>query len=168
MSNTNQSSPSKEPNQASQCDPQTTFHETYIREVRIQYHPTDRAIFAIHSPQDARDFISSVLPDNSREHCVALYLNAAHEVICYSLISTGTADAATVSPRDVFQRALAAGAVALLLSHNHPTGHVSPSAEDRRVTARLKEAGELIGIKLLDHVIVSDSAFYSFKDNEEL
>ncbi|MES2462098.1 MAG: JAB domain-containing protein [Armatimonadota bacterium] len=98
----------------------------------------------------------------------ALYLNASHEVICYSLISTGTADAALILPREVFQRALAAGAVALLFSHNHPSGHVIPSPEDRRATTRLKEVGELLGIKLLDHVIVSDQDFYSFKDSGEL
>lgn len=141
------------------------FEETYIREIRIQYHQTDKAIFAIRLPQDAHDFLLSVLPDNSREHSVALYLNAAHEVICYSLISTGSAEFAPVSPRDIFQRALAAGAVALLFCHNHPSGHVKPSAEDRRVTARLKEAGELLGIKLLDHVIVAGDALYSFQEN---
>ncbi len=89
-------------------------------------------------------------------------------MICYSLISTGTADAALILPREVFQRALAAGAVALLFSHNHPSGHVIPSPEDRRATTRLKEVGELLGIKLLDHVIVSDQDFYSFKDSGEL
>lgn len=148
-----------------------TFQETHIREVRIQYHRTDKNIFTLRSPQNVRDFIVSVLPDNSREHSVALYLNAAHEVICYSLISTGTADAAMVLPREVFQRALATGAVTLIFGHNHPTGHVSPSEHDRRVTACIKEAGELLGIKLLDHVIVSDEsnqAFYSFQENGNL
>ena len=141
------------------------FEEVYIREVRIHYHSTGKPLLALRSPQDSQAFIRSVLPDNSREHCIALYLNAANEVICYSLISTGTADAATVSPRDIFQRALAAGAVALIFSHNHPSGHVAPSAEDIRMTKRIKEAGELLCIQLLDHLIVSDTTCYSFQDN---
>ena len=99
---------------------------------------------------------------------MALYLSAAHEVICYSLISTGTANAAMISPRELFQRAIACGAVALVFAHNHPSGHVEPSAEDRRVTTQIKDAGELLGIKLLDHVIVSDTGFYSFQDKGEL
>ena len=144
------------------------FQEIYIREVRIQYHCTGKTLFAMRSPQAARDFILSVLPDNSREHCIALYLNASHEVMCYSLISTGTADAAAVSPREIFQRALSAGAVSLVFGHNHPSGHVTPSAEDFRVTTRIKEAGELLGVKLLDHLIVSDDAFYSFQDEAKL
>ena len=144
------------------------FQEIYIRDIRIQYHCTGKKLFALGSPQAAKDFILSILPDNSREHCVALYLNKAHEVICYSLIATGTADAAAISPREVFQRALAAGAVALIFSHNHPSGHVTPSAEDHRMTKTLKEAGELLGIKLLDHVIVSDDAFYSFQEKGDI
>jgi DNA repair protein RadC len=141
------------------------YQETYIREIRIQYHCTGKPLFTLKSPQAAHDFIRSVLPDNSREHCIALYLNAAHEVICYSQIATGTADAATVSPREIFQRALVAGAVALLFAHNHPSGQVNPSAEDIRLTKRIREAGELLGVKLLDHLIVSDDACYSFEDN---
>jgi len=137
----------------------------YIREVRIQYHCTGKPLLAVSSPKAAKEFIVSILPDNSREHCIGLYLNAANEVICYSLISTGTANGATVSPRDIFQRALAAGAVSLIFSHNHPSGHAAPSEEDIRVTRRIKEAGELLGIRLLDHLIVSDTDCYSFQDN---
>jgi len=144
------------------------YQETFIREIRIQYHNTGTPLFGIHSPKAAQDFVRSVLPDNSREHCIALYLNAAHEVICYSHIATGTADGATVSPREIFQRALAAGAVALIFAHNHPSGQVKPSGEDIRITKRIQEAGALLGIKLLDHVIVSDDACYSFQDDGQL
>ena len=83
-------------------DQAARFEETYIREVRIQYHKTDKPIFAIRSPQNVRDFVLSVLPDNSREHCVALFLDGAHTVSCYSLVSTGTANAAMISPREHF------------------------------------------------------------------
>ena len=144
------------------------MEDTFIREVRIQYHRTDKPLFSMRSPQAVKDFIVSVLPDNSREHCIALYLNTAHEVVCYSLIATGTADAATVSPREIFQRALAAGAVALIFAHNHPSGQVKPSTEDIRITELIQEAGKLLGVKLLDHLIVSDDTFYSFQDNGRL
>lgn len=150
------------------CQTDTFFQETYIREVRVSYYATDKAVFAITGPESVKDFVVSILPDNSREHCAALYLNGANEVICYSLISTGTANAATVSPREVFQRALQVGAVSLVFSHNHPSGRVSPSAEDRRVTKRLQECGVLLDIRLLDHVIVSDTSYYSFQESGEL
>ena len=150
------------------CQADAFFQETYIREVRVSYYVTDKAVFAITGPESVKDFVVSILPDNSREHCAALYLDGASEVICYSLISTGTANAATVSPREVFQRALQVGAVALVFSHNHPSGRVAPSAEDRRVTKRLQECGVLLDIKLLDHVIVSDTGYYSFQESGDL
>jgi len=144
---------------------ETNFQETYIREVRVQYYATDKAVFAITCPESVKDFVLGIFPDNSREHCAALYLNGANEVICYSLISTGTATTTPASPREVFQRALQVGAVALVFSHNHPSGRVVPSAEDRRVTKRFQECGELLDIKLLDHVIVSDTDCYSFRED---
>ncbi|RYZ83043.1 MAG: hypothetical protein EOP06_20655 [Proteobacteria bacterium] len=150
------------------CQQKVSYEDIYIREVRIQYYPTDKPVFAITGPKSVKDFVLSVLPDNSREHTVALYLNGAHEVICYSLISTGTANAAMVSPREIFQRALSVGAVSLVLSHNHPSGQVTPSQEDCQVTTKIKEAGQLLNIKLLDHVIISDSDCYSFQDKGEL
>jgi len=115
-------------------------------------------LFTIKGPNDVADFVRSVLTDNSREHCVALYLDGAHQVVSYSIISIGTANMSVVHPREVFQRAILAGAISIIIAHNHPSGVLTPSDEDHKVTQRLKDAGEILGIKLLDHLIVSDVA----------
>ena len=140
------------------------IQETFIREVKINYRKTKKKLIRMTEPKVVVDFIKGVLPDNSREHGIALYLNGAHEVICYSLISTGTANMALLAPREVYQRAVSVGAIATVIAHNHPSGNAEPSEEDRRTTTKIRDAGDLIGIRLLDHIIVSDSDFYSFKD----
>jgi hypothetical protein len=111
-------------------------------------------LFTIKGPNDVADFVRSVLTDNSREHCVALYLDGAHQVVSYSIISIGTANMSVVHPREVFQRAILAGAISIIIAHNHPSGVLTPSDEDHKVTQRLKDAGEILGIKLLDHLIL--------------
>ena len=134
------------------------YTDTFIREVRATYQPTATPLFAIKGPDDVADFVRSILTDNSREHFVALYLDGANQVVSYSIISIGTANASMVHPREVFQRAILAGAVSIIIAHNHPSGILAPSEEDHKVTQRLKEAGEILGIKLLDHLIVTDVA----------
>ena len=136
------------------------YADTFIREVRANYQQTSM-LFTIKGPNDVADFVRSVLSDNSREHCVALYLDGAHQVVSYSIISIGTANMAVVHPREVYQRAILAGAICIIIAHNHPSGVLTPSEEDHKVTQRLKDAGEILGIKLLDHVIVADFAHLS-------
>lgn len=137
----------------------TTHH---IREVVAQYRGPRRASRIIREPDDAAEFVRGVLPDNAREHFIALYLDGSHQVIAFTVISTGTANSCPVHPREIFQNAVLAGAVAVIVSHNHPSGHVIPSLQDKLVTEQLKNAGSVLGIKVLDHVIVSDDAFHSF------
>ena len=108
-------------------------------------------------PDDVAAFIRSVLTDNSREHFVALYLDAAHCVVSYSLIAIGTADRCVVQPREIFQRAILSGAVAIIVAHNHPSGDPTPSAEDVYVTRQLVEAGKLLSIDVLDHLVIGHS-----------
>ncbi|MFN9292342.1 MAG: JAB domain-containing protein, partial [Planctomyces sp.] len=81
-------------------------------------------------PEQAAAFIRSILSDNSREHFVALYLDGAHRIACYSIVSIGTANSCPVHPRKVLQRAILCGAVSLLVAHNHPSGVLTPSRED--------------------------------------
>lgn len=135
-----------------------------IREVRVSYLATEQKRFAISQPGQVADFVRGVLHDNAREHVVALYLDGGHQVSAYALISIGLANFAHVHPREIYQRALAVGAVALVLAHNHPSGQLEPSREDLELTRQLKEAGQLLGIALLDHVIVTDAGHASFKE----
>lgn len=141
----------------------------FVREVRINYHgPKRKVLKGITQPEDAAEFFRKLLPDNSREHFIGLYLNGAHEIIAYNIIATGIANSCPVHAREVYQAAILSGAVSVLVAHNHPSGKCIPSAEDRIVTKKLKEAGELLNIKLLDHVIVTDSSHYSIMSDERL
>jgi DNA repair protein RadC len=137
---------------------------SYIREVTVNYRGPRRERLTIREAKTAADFIRKILPDNSREHFAALYLDAAHQVIGFAVISTGIANATLVHPREVFQRAVLLGAVALIVAHNHPSGDEHPSDEDGRVTKALKAAGEVLGIKLLDHIVMTEATYWSFTD----
>ena len=138
----------------------------YIREVTVNYRSTEQELVRASDSEQVTGFIRSILPDNSREHLVALYLDAANQIISYSLISTGTANSAQVHPREVYQRAVVVGSCALIVAHNHPSGSLLPSTEDRAITERLKESGELLGIKLLDSLILSRKGTYSITDEK--
>ena len=92
--------------------------------------------------------------DMDREHFVAFYLNARSRIIARDIISVGTLSASLVHPREVFKGAILSNAAAVIVAHNHPSGDITPSPEDREATRRLARAGELLGIPLLDSIIV--------------
>ncbi|MFA6004537.1 MAG: DNA repair protein RadC [Elusimicrobiota bacterium] len=100
-----------------------------------------------------------------KEHLLAFYLNARSQLLHQETVSIGTLSASLVHPREVFSPALACCAAAVVAVHNHPSGDCSPSADDRDTTRRLARAGELLGMPLLDHVIVSGRAFFSFREH---
>ena len=137
-----------------------------IREARVNYVPSCLEMTRIKGPPDAAEFVRNVLTDNSREHFVALYLNSVHEIIAYSIVSIGTANSALASPREVFQRAVMTGAISIIVAHNHPSGDTVPSSEDRAVTRRLRDAGKILAIPILDHIIVTAKSFLSLKEDE--
>lgn len=150
-----------EQSQESEGPEGTTTVTTFVREVTAVYRGARRAVEKMSGPDTFAAFFRKVLPDNSREHFMALYLDGAHKVIAYSIVSTGSANACHVHPREIFQRAYLTGAVSIVVGHNHPSGQLDPSQEDRKLTGRLAEVAEILGIRLLDHVIVTDSAFYA-------
>lgn len=137
----------------------------YVREVTARYVGPRRKSPTIKEAAGAAQFISSILKDEAREHFVALYLNGAHTIVSYSIVSTGTANSTQAHPREIFQGAVLVGACALLVGHNHPSGQLFPSEEDKTITRRIKEASQLLGIPLLDHVIVGGEGFYSFGEH---
>lgn len=97
-----------------------------------------------------------------REAFCALLVNARTRPIGFHIISIGTLDTATVHPREVMRMAVIIGAAAMVLAHNHPSGDPSPSDTDRKVTKRMGEVGELLGIQILDHVVIGAERHYSF------
>lgn len=106
------------------------------------------------NPADTRAFFQAKLGGLDREVFAAAYLDARHRLIEYVELFHGTIDGAEVHPREVVRQALRCNAAAVLVAHNHPSGAAEPSAADRAVTARLKQALALVDLRLLDHIVV--------------
>lgn len=118
----------------------------------------------ITGPGDAAEIFERQLNDRSREHFVAILLDTKHRLIKLEEISVGSLNGSVVHPRECFKPAVQASAAAVIFAHNHPSGDVQPSKEDKEITSRLHDAGEIMGIKMLDHLILGDGAFYSMKE----
>ena len=118
----------------------------------------------VSSPADVDGLLRGRIANLDRENFVAVLLNTKNEVIEFPTISVGTLSASLVHPREVFKPAIRASAASVVLAHNHPSGRVEPSREDREVTRRLSEAAEIIGIEVLDHVILGDG-YFSMKEH---
>jgi len=115
-------------------------------------------------PEQAAAAFCSLVGNPDREYFVALLVDGKNRITALHLVSQGSLNQSIVHPRETFKSALLANAAAVILCHNHPSGDLAPSREDREITRRLKEAGELLGVRVLDHVIVdTDSGqCYSF------
>lgn len=99
----------------------------------------------------------SFLTNETKEYFFTLHLDGKNRIVCIDQVSVGSLNQSIVHPREVFKTALLSSAAAIILIHNHPSGDPAPSREDREITRRLKEAGELLGIRILDHMIVGDT-----------
>lgn len=142
----------------------------YIKEVQPKYMGPRIKAPRQSSPEQVVSFLQKLLTNENKEHFIALYLDGSNQVISYSVVTIGIANQSLVHPREVFQGAILTGACSLIVAHNHPSGNLKPSREDDSVTTRLKEAGVLLGIKLLDHIIFTSSstAFYSYNEKGKL
>lgn len=116
---------------------------------------------SIRAPRAAREALMSYLGRKDREYFAVLHLDGAHQLISTEIVSVGTLTASLVHPREVFKGALLANAACIICAHNHPSGRVQPSHEDHSVMNRLKQAGELLGVPLLDFLIVSSESYWS-------
>jgi len=108
------------------------------------------------------------LRQNKKEHFVALYLNARNQLVHKETISMGTLNANLVHPREVFEPALKYSAASIMIAHNHPSGDSKPSEDDLEITKKLTEAGKMMGVEVLDHIIVTKNNYFSFKDEKLL
>jgi len=104
--------------------------------------------------------------DKTREHLMAIYLNARNEMIFKKPMFIGTLNANLVHPREIFQEALKQNAASVILVHNHPSGDAEPSEDDLTITKRIIEAGKTMGIDVLDHVIITKNKVFSFKEKK--
>ena len=97
------------------------------------------------------------LQRETKEYFIALHLDGKNRVICLDMVSVGSLNQSIVHPRDTLKNSLLSSAAAIILVHNHPTGDPAPSSEDIAITKRLSEAADIIGIKILDHIIIGDT-----------
>ena len=116
------------------------------------------------SPNDAYEMIKEQLEGLDREQFIIACLNTKNEPTNITVVSVGSLNKAIVHPREVFKTAILSNAESIVAFHNHPSGETTPSQQDIQLTNRLYEAGELLGIKLLDHLIIGDGTFTSLKE----
>ncbi len=127
----------------------------------------DKPAVLVLSPREVWEQLKDVR-DNKKEHFVVFFLNTQNRQIHRETVSVGTLNASLAHPREIFEPAIRHAAAHVIVAHNHPSGSLEPSDEDLQVTRRLAEAGRLLGIELLDHVIVTDSGYHSFKEHNLL
>jgi DNA repair protein RadC len=118
----------------------------------------------IRSPEDAANVIMEDMRHLKKEHFVCLFLNTKNQVMGVETLSVGSLNASIVHPREVFRAAIQRSSAAIICAHNHPSGDPAPSPEDIQVTDRLVEAGQVVGIDVLDHLIIGDQKFVSLKE----
>ena len=116
--------------------------------------------------KDVYDLLVDRYGSLKKEYFICLYLDTKNNIIKEEVVSIGTLNASLVHPREVFKTAIRESANSLILVHNHPSGDVSPSVEDEEITEMLVSAGEKVGIKVLDHLVITKGEFYSFKDQK--
>lgn len=120
--------------------------------------------FTIRTPDDAATLLMSDMSSLKQEHFVVLYMNVKNQVIHRQTVFIGSLNASIVHPREIFREAVKRSAASIICAHNHPSGNPTPSQEDIDVTKRIQQAGNVLGIELLDHVIIGDDQFISLKE----
>ena len=131
---------------------------------RRRWGPVD---VRIREPEDAYQAIRHYA-DRKQERFICLSLNGAHELIAARVVTVGLVNKTIVHPREVFADPLLDRACAVVVAHNHPSGQLTPSAEDDEITLRLQSAADILGIRLLDHLIISEKGFFSYMKSQRL
>jgi len=127
-----------------------------------RYKPAEQ--YVVQSPEDGANYVMEEMRNLKQEHFVALFLNTKNQIIHSETIFIGSLNASIVHPREVFREAIKRSSAAIIVIHNHPSGDPTPSQEDIHVTRRLYEAGKMIGIDVLDHLIIGNRKFVSLKE----
>lgn len=120
------------------------------------------------NPDIIFEYYKDLLKDKNQEYFYAIYLNTKNRIIKDKLLFIGTINYSVVHPREVFKEAYLAGASSIILVHNHPTGNILPSSNDIDTTKKLKEIGDIMGVKVVDHIIIGKDKYYSFYQNKDL
>jgi DNA repair protein RadC len=134
---------------------------------RRSFSIDDDLLPTVRTPKDVADVVVDIR-SRKKEHFVVLYLNARNQMIHKETVSIGILNANIVHPREVFQPAITKSAASIILVHNHPSGDISPSHDDIQLTERMIKAGDILGIDVFDHVIVSERGHFSLKEKHFL
>lgn len=122
-----------------------------------------KEIVTIEKPEDVYNYFVDELKDKKKEHFYALLLDSKNKIIKKDLVSVGTLDSSLVHPREVFKEAIKNSAAGIILVHNHPSGDPEPSENDVEITQKIAKAGNLLNIKILDHVIIAEKGWNNIK-----
>lgn len=141
----------------------------YVREVETIFktNPSNREKIKIKRSKDAYQLFKD-MQEAVQEKLVCLHLAGDNSVVCFQVVHIGTINFAVIDPADILRAALLTGAVGVVILHNHPSGDPAPSPEDKKVIRELKQACELLHIKLFDSIIIGKNKYYSAADAEEL
>ena len=137
------------------------FELKVVRERRPGYGSARR----VATSREVYDAFRERFAPLDREEFLVVPLGGKNQILGFHVVSVGTLTASLVHPREVYKIALLANAAAVIVVHNHPSGDPTPSAEDVAITRRLREAGQLLGVSLLDHVVIGDERYISFADD---
>jgi len=142
-----------------------------LPEIKISYKGGRSSSHHVKSAQESYGVLREIFDADTlewKEESILLCLNSAHRLLGYYKISSGGMSGTVMDPRIIYTVALSAGATAIIVSHNHPSGSLKPSTADQEITNKLKDAGKLLDIKFLDHIIVTQESFFSFAENNLL
>jgi DNA repair protein RadC len=142
---------------------QTDAHRRYFTDQDIRI---TRALDAVRLCREMLATEDAI--DQDKKHYYAIHLNTRSKVTLIEVVSVGTLNSSLVHPRETFRRAIAEGSAAIIIAHNHPSGEVAPSDNDTRMTKVMFDAGQIIGIDVLDHLVFSGSKAFSFRDNKQI
>lgn len=118
-------------------------------------------------PEKVVELASLLLDGADREYLLVISVNAKTQPLALEIVSIGSVDTAFAVPRETFKHAVLSNAAGIFLVHNHPSGDCKPSKEDMQITKRMKKAGEILGIPVIDHVVIGEGEFYSLKEREK-
>ena len=142
-----------------------------VGEVELSYKPKFKSLHQVTCSEDAYKYLLPTYKEGTicyKEYFKVLFLNQSNQVLGYILISEGGITDTTVDVRVILQAALLTNSVAIILAHNHPSGNLKPSRQDMEITKQVKNAAQLMRITVLDHLILTDTGYYSFADEGEL
>lgn len=137
--------------------------------IRLQMVRESRSLYGFSrfsEPQEAADMVRPLISASDREMFLVMSVNTRMEPMAVEIVSVGSINACLVEMREVFKHAILSNAAGIVCFHNHPSGDAEPSREDGLMTEKLKAAGELLGIPLMDHIIVTEGQYYSFKEQK--